>query len=330
MALPADVARAVPASAERDWRELLRRAFTAALLELAKRDPRILLLTADLGFTVLEPFRDRFPDRFFNVGVAEQNMIGVATGLADAGFIPYTYSITPFAVLRPLEFIRNGPVFHRLPVRIVAVGQGFQYGCNGFSHFGLEDVSAMRTQPGIAVVVPADHRQAREAMLKTWNLPGPVYYRLGKDNRVTVPGLEGRFTPGRAETIGDGVEVLIVAMGAIALEAVAAMESLAARGIGCTTMIVSTLNPTPLDDLTLALARFPVVVTVEAQYINGGLGSLICETVAEHGLRCLVARCGVADIPSAEVGSQAYLEKVHGIGKDAIVEKVVGAWRRVT
>src|SRR5438093_13706937 len=114
----------------------MRRAFAETLAELAKEDPRIVLLTADLGFMALEPFADAFPERFFNVGVAEQNMVGAATGLAEAGFIPFVYSIVTFAVLRPFEFIRNGPVAHQLPVRIVSVGGGFEYGYNGISQYG--------------------------------------------------------------------------------------------------------------------------------------------------------------------------------------------------
>src|ERR1022692_2974280 len=112
----------------------MRQAFVETLSSLAQRDRRILLLTADLGFLALEPFRDRFPDRFFNVGVAEQNMIGMTTGLAEAGFRPYAYSIATFASLRPFEFIRNGPVLHRLPVRIVGMGMGFEYGASGATH----------------------------------------------------------------------------------------------------------------------------------------------------------------------------------------------------
>src|SRR2546425_8822734 len=111
----------------------MRRAFAETLAELAKEDPRIVLLTADLGFMALEPFADAFPERFFNVGVAEQNMTGLATGLAEAGIIPFVYSIVTFAVLRPFESIRNGPVAHKLPVRIVSVGGGFDYGPNGIS-----------------------------------------------------------------------------------------------------------------------------------------------------------------------------------------------------
>src|SRR6267378_8244792 len=142
----------------------MRAAFANTLAELAARDPRILLLTADLGYKALEPFADKFPDRFINVGVAEQNMVGLATGLAEAGFIPFVYSIVTFAVLRPYEFIRNGPVLHRLPVRIVGVGGGVEYGLNGLSHYGLEDIAVMRAQPGVTVIAPSDHQQARTAM----------------------------------------------------------------------------------------------------------------------------------------------------------------------
>src|SRR5919199_236251 len=154
----------------------MRLEFVKTLVEMAAEDARILLLTGDLGYLVLEPFRERFPERFFNVGVAEQNMVGLATGLAEAGFLPFTYSIATFASLRPYEFIRNGPILHQLPVRIVGVGGGFEYGHAGPTHHGLEDVGIMRVQPGITLISPADHEQARAAMLSTWDVPGPVYY----------------------------------------------------------------------------------------------------------------------------------------------------------
>src|SRR3954447_23056573 len=132
----------------------MRGAFANTITELAERDPRVVLLTGDLGYMALEPFSDRFPERFFNIGVAEQNMVGVATGLAEAGFIPFVYSIVTFASLRPYEFIRNGPILHQLPVRIVGIGGGGEYGTAGPTHHGLEDVGIMRIQPGITVIAP--------------------------------------------------------------------------------------------------------------------------------------------------------------------------------
>src|SRR5215203_4750189 len=129
----------------------MRGAFAKTITELAERDPRVVLLTGDLGYMALEPFSDRFPERFFNAGVAEQNMVGVATGLAEAGLVPFAYSIATFLTMRPYEFIRNGPVMQRLPVRLVGVGGGLEYGHNGSSHYALEDVALFRPHTGLQV-----------------------------------------------------------------------------------------------------------------------------------------------------------------------------------
>ena len=161
----------------------MRKAFIDALSQLAAADERVILLTGDLGYMVMEPFRARFPDRFINVGVAEQNMIGVATGLAEAGFLPYTYSIATFASLRPFEFIRNGPVLHHLPVRMVGMGMGFEYGHGGPSHYALEDIGALRTLPGLTIVIPADSPQTTTAL---------------RQDRAIFPG---RFTTAWGKTI---------------------------------------------------------------------------------------------------------------------------------
>ena len=222
-----------------------------------------MLLTGDLGYMALEPFADRHPTRFVNVGVAEQNMVGIATGLAEAGFVPFVYSIVTFATLRPYEFVRNGPVLHNLPVRVVGIGGGFEYGHAGPTHHGTEDVGVMRTLPGMTIVAPADHRQARTAIEQTWDLPGPIYYRLGKDDKTVVPGLNGRFALGRAESIREGRDVLLVAMGAVATEAVTAANQLAARGVEAGVMIVASVNPPPIEDLVAAAGGVRLVVTVE-------------------------------------------------------------------
>lgn len=303
----------------------MRKALTNALIELAAQDERIVLLTADLGFMVLEPFIERFPDRFINVGVAEQNMIGVATGLAEAGLVPFVYSIVTFASLRPYEFIRNGPILHQLPVRIAAIGGGYEYGDAGPTHHGLEDVGVMRLQPGITVVAPADHPQARAAVLATWDLPGPVYYRLGKDDQTTVPGLEGRFALGRLQTLLDGRDVLLVAMGSIAIEAERAAENLRQQGIGATVALVSSFNPAPTADLVDLLSQFALVVTVEAHYVNGGVGSLVAEVIAEHRIGCQLLRLGVGASPDGISGGQAFFYRKHGIDRDGIASAVVQA-----
>jgi transketolase len=251
----------------------MRKAFAETLVALAEDDRRIVLLTGDLGYTVLEPFAERFPSRFFNVGVAEQNMVGIATGLAEAGLTPYCYSIATFGTLRPYELIRNGPVAHELPVRIVGVGGGFDYGENGLSHYALEDVAVMRVQPRMTVLAPADDDQARAATAASAELPGPAYVRVARSGDA-VAGLDGRFRPGRAELIGEGSDVALVALGAAALEAVETSALLAGEGIEATVCVVSSFNPSPVEDLAALLGRVPVAISVEAHYVDGGLGSL--------------------------------------------------------
>ncbi len=302
----------------------MRAAFATTLTGLAASDPRVMLLTGDLGYMALEPFAEAHPGRFLNVGVAEQNMVGLATGLAEAGRVPFVYSIVTFATLRAYEFVRNGPVLHRLPVRVVGVGGGFEYGHAGPTHHGLEDVGVMRLLPGMTVVAPADHRQARSALEATWDLPGPVYYRLGKDDRTVVPGLNGRFGLGRAERIRDGRDVVLIALGAVATEAVAAAQLLAGRGVQAAVLVVGCVSPAPADDLADVAAQVPLAVTVEAHSVAGGLGSLVAEVVAERGLSCRLVRCGVRSAPDGRSGSQDYYHRVHGLNAAAIAD---AAWR---
>lgn len=302
----------------------MRNDFVAELVALAEEDERLMLLTGDLGFMVLEDFQKRFPDRFINCGVGEQNMVGVATGLAEAGFVPFVYSIATFSSLRPYEFIRNGPILHRLPVRIVGVGGGFDYGHNGITHFALEDYGVMRVQPGITTVAPADAAQARAALRATVDLPGPVYFRIGK-RPDPLPGLDGRFELGRLAILREGGDAAILAIGSIAHEAVAAAELLAEQDVYATVAVVSSFNPSPSDDIAALLEEIPAVLTVEAHYRNGGLGSLVAEVIAERSLDCRLLRAGVATTPSGEAGSQGYLEDRHELASPHLAERLAQA-----
>lgn len=297
----------------------MRGAFIRTLVEIAEQDPRVLLLTGDLGFMVVEPFADRFPQRFFNVGVAEQNMIGLATGLAEAGFIPYTYSIATFAALRPYEFIRNGPVLQGLPVRIVGVGGGFDYGYAGPTHHATEDLAVMRALCDMTVVSPADHEQAAAAVRNTSSLPGPVYLRLGKDDRSVVAGLGGRFRLGRTEVIRQGADLVMITVGAITMETVRAAEALSAEGIESMIVVVASLQPAPLEDLASILGGFDVAMTIEAHSVTGGLGSLVCELVAQTGLASRVVCCGVRSAFDGQIGSERHLNDRHGLSASQLV-----------
>ena len=302
----------------------MRDEFIAELAQLAEADERVALLTADLGYLVLDVFSSRFPDRFFNVGVAEQNMVGIATGLAEAGYIPFVYSIATFATMRPYEFIRNGPILHNLPVRVIGVGGGFDYGHNGITHFALEDYALMRSQPGIEVVAPADSAQARVALQATHSVEGPIYFRIAKRGDP-IPGLDGRFANGQAQIIGDGADLVLIAVGSIAREAQLAVQSLADVGVDATLAIVSTFNPSPVDQLAALLERVPLAISVETHYINGGLGSLVAETIAERRLGCRLIRAGVDVMPRGLTGSQRFLEDHFGLSAPRLVARAQAA-----
>jgi transketolase len=302
----------------------LRAEFAAELVAVARADPRVVLLTGDLGFAVLEPFAEEFPDRFFNVGVAEQNMLGVATGLADAGFIPFAYSIATFASMRPYEFLRVGAALHELPVRLVGMGAGLDYGHNGVTHYALEDVALMRVQPSVTTIAPADADQARAALRDTLDHPGPIYFRLCKEG-TAVPGLEGHFELGRADVIEEGDDIAIVALGNMAGTALRASRELARSGREAGVAVVSSFNPSPESDLAELLSRVPLALTLEAHYLNGGLGSFVAELIAERGLDCRLVRLGVREMPRGVTGSPGYLYEKLGLSPRGVADSALEA-----
>jgi transketolase len=302
----------------------LRRELIEELVNLAGEDERIVLLTGDLGFAALEPFMERFPDRFFNAGVAEQNMVGMATGLAEAGFTPYVYSISTFASMRPYEFIRNGPVLHSLPVRVVGIGEGVDYGHNGMTHYALEDVALMRAQPGLTLVVPAASEQVGAILRAVQPLPGPAYLRISKQS-VSVPALADRFALGRAEQLAYGDDAAIVALGSMSEYALEAVRLLGARGVSTSLVVVSSVTPPPVEDLVGLLGTVPVVVSAEAAYINGGLGSLLAEIIAEHGLRSRLVRVGASSMPLGISGGRAFMHEQLGLSPERLCATVVDA-----
>lgn len=299
----------------------MRKAFIQSLLKIASQDERVMLITADLGYLVIEEFMEKFPNRFLNAGVAEQNMVGIATGLAEAGYIPFVYSITPFSVLRPFEFIRNGPVYHNLPVRIVGIGQGVEYGLNGLSHYALEDVGVLRTQPGLTIIAPADDGQAQTALEQTYHHPGPIYFRFSKD-KTTIPELAGNFAVGRAQQIGNGTDFVIVSTGAITTEAIKAVQILAGQGLAGTILVVASLAPAPEKDIVNTLAQFEHAFTLEAHYINGGLGSLVAEIIAENKLPVQLTRFGFTHLLNKTVGSAASIYAEHGMSGKRLVGRI--------
>lgn len=307
----------------------MRTALVKTLCELAAADPRVMLLTADLGWGALEPFARAFPDRFLNVGVAEQNMIGVATGLAREGAVPFAYSIATFATLRCYEQFRDGPVLHNLPVRLIGMGGGFAYGHAGPTHHALEDLCVTRALPGVTVLAPGDSLQACEALRATADLPGPAYFRVDKNDRPDLPGLEGRFAFDRPELIRTGRDVLLLATGSIAYEAIRAAELLEGRGVWAAVAVLAHLGLSAGPLVGRLLSRYSTVITVEEGTVTGGLGALVAEAVAREGLRCRLHTCGFRGPLDGPTGGVDYLRRRHNIDAQSLVSLVgdaLGRW----
>jgi len=285
----------------------MRAAFIETMVELATADSRVYLLTADLGWCVIEPFAEKFKDRFLNVGVAEANMAGVATGLAQAGFVPFIYSIATFTSMRCYEQMRNGALLHHLPVRVVGIGGGYAYGHAGPTHFALEDLTIARTQPGMTVLAPADPQQTRAAVLATMEITGPVYLRLGKGGNPEVPGLKGRFRLNQPEVVREGKDVLFIACGGVVHEAMKAASVLESEGVSCAVAVQAHLPYVAGDELVSLLKQFKYAVSVEEGYAAGGLGSLVAETIAQQGIGCRLHIAGIKKPFSGASGSDSYM-----------------------
>ncbi len=220
----------------------MRTDFLNELCAQATADERIFLLTADLGWSVLERFATTFPRRFLNVGIAEQNMLGIAAGLAREGYTPFVYSIATFASMRGYEQFRNGAVLHGLPLRVIGIGGGFSYGHAGPTHHALEDLAVMRAQAGVLTIAPADSAQTRQALRVVANVPGPVYFRIDKAELPDLPALAGRFALDRPELLRPGKDVLYLTTGSIAHTVLKSAESLQRKGLAAAVAIQAHLS----------------------------------------------------------------------------------------
>lgn len=290
----------------------MRTTFIETLIELASRDERIWLLTGDLGFSVLEPFAARFPDRYRNVGVAEQNLTGVAAGLARCGKVVFTYSIANFPTLRCLEQIRNDVCYHEANVKVVAVGGGYAYGPQGYTHHGVEDLGAMRLLPGMTVVAPGDPVEARWATRAVAALPGPCYMRLGKANEPVVHSSEPELHLGRAIEVRPGRDVTLISTGGMLAECVATAERLAGAGVDACVLSMPTIKPLDAEGVVRAARGTGAIVTAEEHNVSGGLGSAVAEVLAESGVGARFRRFGTPDRLQHAVGSQTYLRRLAG------------------
>ncbi|MGD0016403.1 MAG: transketolase C-terminal domain-containing protein [Verrucomicrobiia bacterium] len=300
----------------------MRTAFIEALCELAARDERVWLLTGDLGFSVLERFAERFPDRYVNVGVAEQNMTGIAAGLAMSGKTVFTYSIANFPTLRCLEQIRNDVCNHNANVKIVAVGGGLAYGPAGYTHHAVEDLAIMRALPNMVVVAPGDPVEARLATRAIAEHQGPCYLRLGKSHEPVVHKQPPSFSLGRAIRLRDGGDATLISTGGILPVAVEVVDLLARTGIQIRLLSMPTLVPFDVDAVEASARETGAVFTLEEHRLVGGLGSAVAETLAEMGSRAPLHRLAVRDENLHAVGSQDYLRQQSGLTASQIGETI--------
>ena len=297
--------------------------FVRQLSEIARSDSRIFLMTADLGFRVLDKFESEFPRRYLNVGIAEQNMIGLATGLALHGRIVFTYSIGNFSTLRCLEQIRNDACYHDANVKVVAVGGGFSYGPLGFSHHATEDLAVMRALPHMTVVAPGDQWETREATKALVATPGTCYLRLDKSSAPATVRSGDVFTLGKARTVREGSDITLVATGGILGATLEAADSLVEQGVACRVLSMHTIKPFDSEAILKACRETGGIVTVEEHTIDGGLGSVVAETCLDAGVQPAVfRRIGLRAGFSSVVGGQDYLRREYGMDPGTIAKAV--------
>jgi transketolase len=290
---------------------------------LAEADPNVMLVTGDLGFGVLARFSERFPRQFVNAGVAEQNMTGMAVGMALEGKTVFTYSIGNFPTLRCLEQIRNDACYHNANVKIVCVGGGFTYGPLGISHHATEDLAILRALPNITVISPGDPVETAAATRAVYDTPGTCYLRVGRGGEPRIHAGSIDFHVGKAIRLFEGEDVAILSTGGILKVAYDAREKLEASGLRVGLFSVHTVKPIDRE-LVIELARsVGMIVTLEEHTVIGGLGGAVAEIVAQiPGAKARMEMIGLRDCFSSVVGDQEYLRSVYGLTANDVVSRV--------
>jgi transketolase len=308
----------------------MRDSFIKTLTRLASKDPKIALITGDLGFGVLTNFAKDLPNQFINAGVAEQNMTALAAGMALSGWHTYTYSIANFTTLRCLEHIRNDICYHDADVTIVSVGGGFSYGQLGMSHFATEDLAILRALPNMRVVVPSEKWETEDLTEELALNPGPAYLRLDKGEGGTTRQTNERAKLGKARVVREGKDITIISIGAILRECLAAADILAKHNIEARILSLNSLKPLDQNAIISASRETGGIVTVEEHSVIGGLGGAVAEQLLEaNAAPKLFHRIGLNDCYPTIVGDQDYLRKAYGMDAGAIANKALQKMRNI-
>lgn len=301
----------------------MRTTFVNTVIELAKKDKNVEIVTGDLGFGVLKPFWEAVPDQFVNAGIAEQNMITLSAGMALEGKTVFAYSIGNFPTLRCVEQIRNDCAYHGANVKVVCVGGGFVYGSLGMSHHATEDISVMRALPGVAVFAPGDAMEAAAVTKAIAAYPGTCYLRLGRGGEKRIREELVDFQIGKAIPVQQGTEVAILATGAIYEEVELACRLLEERGIHPTVYTFPTVKPLDEQTVIRCAENHRLIVTCEEHNIVGGFGGAVAEVLAEHPGKAKLLRIGMDDRYCVHVGDQKYLRKQYGMDGETICRRIL-------
>jgi transketolase len=301
----------------------MRTAFFHALERLAETDRRIWLIVGDVGFGATESFAQRFPGRFINAGVAEQNMMGVAAGLALSGKSVFVYSLANFPTLRCLEQIRNDICYHQANVKIIAGGAGLAYGSLGMTHHALEDLAVTRSLPGMTVMAPADPVETGCAIDAIGRVDGPCYLRLGRTQEPVIHTTPVEFCLGTALTVREGHDMTLISTGTILSNVVQVADRLNGAGIYPRVLSMHTISPIDAAAIMAAARETNAIVTVEEHTVVGGLGSAVAEVLAEcDEAHVPFKRLGVPSYGSLHVGSQEYLRHAYGLSIEGILQSL--------
>ena len=298
-----------------------RESYGMALVELGKENEKVVVLDADLSkSTKTCDFKNMFKDRFFNAGIAEQNLMGMAAGFANVGNIPFASTFAVFATGRGFEIIRNSVCYPNLNVKICATHAGITVGEDGASHQSIEDISIMRSIPNMTVLVPADGVEAKKMIFEVAKYKGPVYVRLGRSSVPTTFNDDYDFQIGKGVILREGIDATIIACGIMVDEAVKASILLKSEGISTRVINMSTIKPIDEELIIESAIKTGAIVTVEEHSVIGGLGSAVSEVVAEE-CPVLVKKLGINDVFGQSGNSKELLE-AYGLTADNIVEKV--------
>jgi len=305
----------------KDIKKATRQSYGEALAELGKENENVVVFDADLSTaTKTMLFAKKFPDRFFEMGIAEQDMLTTAAGFSTCGKIPYVSTFAVFAAGRAYDQIRNSICYPKLNVKICATHSGITVGEDGATHQMLEDLSLMRTLPNMTVMCTSDDTQTKWAIKEISKINGPVYLRLSRMETPIIYEENQKFEIGKAVQIGEGTDATVIATGDVVAEAIKAKEELENRGINIRVLDMHTIKPIDKEQIVKCAKETKRIITIEDHNIIGGLGSSVCEVLAEE-YPCKVTRMGIQDI-FGKSGKAEELMKYFGITAKNIVEEI--------